>query len=261
MKDILSALAVLGFSKAEAAAYDALVRHGKMNGYQLAKYLKISRPGAYDALESLLSKGYVYLLQGSSREFAPKDPSELFARMKKDFCGTADRAAAELIRAADRSHEKLFMNIEGLAQITAKVSSLIGSAKEEVLISGDFDLRPLEAEIRAAHHRGVRIIVFSFIDPLLDGFPVEVCSPRHPDNPECMDRRIMIVADFERSLIASSQGSIEWNGTFSENTLLSKIVSEHIHHDIYLLRLRGKKGKDIIDASIKLSSLMERGKG
>lgn len=260
-EDITSSLTDLGFSRIEASSYAALVKNGKMNGYQLAKYLGISRPAAYDALESLLAKGCVYLMQSTSREFIPEDPSELFRRMKKQFCCSADSAMTALLKTADRSGEKLFINIEGLAQITAKISSMISETEKELCISGDFDLRPLAGDIAAAAEKGVRIIVFSFIDLKLDGLPVEFHSPRHQDNPACMDRRIMIVSDFAHSLIASSQGSPDWTGTFSENQLLAKIVSEHIHHDIYLLKLKEIHGENLIDKKMLLSSLMEKGTG
>ena len=46
MTDTVSVLMKLGFTKTEASAYQALVKHGKTNGYQLAKSLGIcaSRP-------------------------------------------------------------------------------------------------------------------------------------------------------------------------------------------------------------------------
>ena len=256
--ELVSSLSDLGFSRIEASAYTELIRSGKMNGYQLAKQLKVSRPCAYDALESLFAKGVVFLAQGASKEYVPEEPSALFKRMKSDFCASADSAASALMQLSDRSGERTFINIEGLPQITAKVASMINEAEKEVCISGDFSLRPLAEEIKAAAKRKVRIIVFSFIDLGIDDLPVEFYSPKHPDNPQCTDRRIMIVTDFSRSLIASSEGSPDWAGSFSENALLSKIVSEHIHHDIYLLKLREKHGDNLISRSMKLGSLMEK---
>lgn len=255
---IIASLTGLGFSRVEASAYAALVRFGKMNGYQLAKQLKVSRPCAYDALESLLSKGVVFMTQGTSKEYVAEDPSALFKRMKADFCASADSAMSSLMKLSDRSNEMTFVNIEGLQQIQAKVSSMISGARNEILISGDFSLSLFADEIKAAAKRKVRIIAFSFIDLGIDDLSVEFHSPKHPDNPECMDRRIMIVTDFQHSLIASSAGSPDWAGTFSENTLLAKIVSEHIHHDIYLLKLRQKHGDNLISKSMRLGTMMEK---
>lgn len=259
--ELAASLTGLGFSRIEASAYTELVRSGKMNGYQLARVLKVSRPSAYDALESLLSKGVVFLAQGPSKEYVPEEPSALFRRLKSDYCASADSAAAALMKLSDRSEERTFINIEGLQHITAKIASMIAGAEKEVCISGDFSLRPLAEEIKAAAKRKVRIIAFSFIDLGVDDLPLEFYSPKHPDNPECTDRRVMIVADFSRSLIASSEGSPDWAGTFSENALLAKIVSEHIHHDIYLLKLREKHGDSLITKGMKLGSLMEKSFG
>jgi hypothetical protein len=40
---------------------------------------------------------------------------------------------------------------------------------------------------------------------------------------------------------------------------MAAIVSEHIHHDIYLLKLKEKYNKDLIDEDIKINTMMESG--
>ena len=47
-------------------------------------------------------------------------------------------------------------------------------------------------------------------------------------------------------------------GTFTQNQLLANIVSEHIHNDIYLLKLKEKYSREIIDLDIVLGSLLEK---
>ena len=49
-------------------------------------------------------------------------------------------------------------------------------------------------------------------------------------------------------------------GTFTENQFLANIVSEHIHHDIYLLKLKERERKELIDEDILIDSLLDKRK-
>ena len=69
--------------------------------------------------------------------------------------------------------------------------------------------------------------------------------------------RMMLVVDFKKTLIASSEDNGQFLGTFTDNKLLASIVAEHIHHDIYLLKLKREYGKDLVDENIKLRTLLE----
>lgn len=45
----------------------------------------------------------------------------------------------------------------------------------------------------------------------------------------------------------------------SDNRLIVNLVSEHIHFDIYLQKLRKKFNRDIISKDICIGTLMEKG--
>ena len=72
------------------------------------------------------------------------------------------------------------------------------------------------------------------------------------------ENRLMLVADMETALIGTALPGEEFFGTFSRNRLLVRLVAEHIHHDIYLLRLRGKMGADPVSPDILLGTKLER---
>ena len=50
----------------------------------------------------------------------------------------------------------------------------------------------------------------------------------------------------------------EWAGTVSNNALFIKILCEHIHNDIYLLKLKERYGKEIYHSSLRLNTDFER---
>ncbi|HPO48897.1 MAG TPA: hypothetical protein PLO89_01095, partial [Spirochaetota bacterium] len=69
--------------------------------------------------------------------------------------------------------------------------------------------------------------------------------------------RMMLVSDCKRALICSGKTGEKFLGTFSDNELLASVVSEHIHHDIYLYKLEKKHKKDLIEKDITIGSLHE----
>ncbi|RKI40188.1 hypothetical protein D7V86_04315 [bacterium D16-51] len=69
----------------------------------------------------------------------------------------------------------------------------------------------------------------------------------------------MLAADNEISLIADRGGTLqEWSGTVSNNALFIKILLEHIHNDIYLLKFREQFGKEVYK-SLLLNTAFEAG--
>lgn len=68
---------------------------------------------------------------------------------------------------------------------------------------------------------------------------------------------MMLVVDFKKTLIAGREDHVEFLGTFTDNKLLASIVSEHIHNDIYILKLNKKYGQYLIDENMKLGTLLE----
>jgi hypothetical protein len=54
-------------------------------------------------------------------------------------------------------------------------------------------------------------------------------------------------------------GEDDFLGMTSDNRLMINLVTEHIHFDIYLQRLKKVHGKDLIDSSIQIGTLMEKG--
>jgi hypothetical protein len=69
----------------------------------------------------------------------------------------------------------------------------------------------------------------------------------------------MLVADMEQGLMGSLGKDRVMAGTWSSNSLLVKVLAEHIHHDIYQFRMKGKTGVDPVSPDILLGSLLEGG--
>lgn len=69
--DIAEELIQFGLSRQESNIYIALLTHGAMSGYEVAKDTNISRSNVYASLQSMLEKGLCYLEEGESTKYLP----------------------------------------------------------------------------------------------------------------------------------------------------------------------------------------------
>lgn len=257
MEEISTLLEKLNFSKTEAAVYINLLKHSRLNGYQIAKNLNMSRSSVYSALDNLYKRGVVFLLPGDSKSYKPEKPNNLINKLKKDFKRTTDLLETKLNEIEPAAPENRYLNIEGYDNIISKTKEILLTAEKEVYINTDFDLQSFAYEFVELGKRGVRIIVFSFCNLNIKALPIELYN-HNDSNCSNAPTRIMLVVDCKTTIIADrSPQRAEFIGTFTDNVLLTSIVSEHIHNDIYILKLKNKYKKNLIDENIKINTILE----
>ncbi|MDE5581286.1 MAG: hypothetical protein K2I95_07685, partial [Treponemataceae bacterium] len=157
--------------------------------------------------------------------------------------------------------------------LLATANRIIMSARKEILMNSSMPLESLYASLKEAARQKVRIILFSWqkIDTL--DLPIEFYSNFDGAN-YCSEERLFLVADLKRCVIGSNDtsafiphkntskklpaGEKDFLGMTSTNRLLVNMVTEHIHFDIYLHKLKRKR-RLIFTDDIQLHSLMERG--
>lgn len=258
MKKLIENLCSLGFTRLEAQIYFALLANGRLSGYQIAKKIGASRSSVYPALEVMLKKGYVLLLPGELQIFMPQNPQVLIGRLKSEFFESAAAAEDGLKDLYSSPREERFVNILGFDNIVSEARQLLHAAQKEVCINTDFDLHLFESEFSALAKRHVRVVVFSFAELNHDGLGVEFYTHGDPACCDEMPSRMMLAADMESALIADTQrGRGTWLGTVTNNALMVSIVCEHIHNDIYLLKLKEKYGGNLIGDDILLHTRFE----
>ena len=256
---IVQELEKLNFSKMEAKVYITLARYGELNGSQIAKLLNASRSSVYSALNNLYERGVVYSVPGERNMYRAEKPEILIEKLKNNFIKTADLLKEKMAELNTDKKERNYINIKGTQNFIEKAKELLLTAKTEVYINTCIDLQVFKEELIELGRRGVRIIVFSYNKMNIEGLPVELYS--HPIETRCdsEDIRLMLVIDMTKTLIGNTTNRTEdIIGTFTENSLLVSIVSEHIHHDIYLLKLKKKYKKELIDKDIRINSLLEK---
>lgn len=249
---IISTLSNLGFSRLEAEIYIILL-DGTMSGYQIAKKIEIARPSVYTALEHMFEKGIVQKVQDGSSEFTAQPPEIIFKKLSGEFTQNALLAEQALIKYSENRFENRLATIKGFKTILEYAKKLLTTAKKEVLINTDLDLSILQSAIKKAEENKVSVIIFSFYATNIE-LPCKVYTHnRPPKNPAT---RLMITCDETETLIANSNSSGEWIASITNNPLMIEIVTEHIHNDIYLLKLRNEYGSNIYE-NLRIGSYFE----
>ena len=256
MDKMVDSLVTLGFTATEARVYLVLVRDGTATGYQVARNLGLSRSSVYSALDGLFSAGAVFLKDGEVSEYSPKDPKILIAERRKAYLESAAELETSLADFGGRQPSTSFFNIPSMEGIQAKARELIDGADRSLYMNTDFDLPPLEESLAAAGERGVRILLFSFRDYGDLTLPLEYYHRKTVFPETCDHHRMMIVADDNRTLVAGGSGS-SYRGVFTANPLMARIVSEHIHLDIYIQKAGESFQNRINSGELLLGTLHE----
>ena len=248
VESISTSLEGLGFSKLEVSIYLILLDSGAMSPYQIAKKVDISRSSIYNALEHMLNKGMVEVIPEDTVMYVAKEPEVLLNKLELDYKKNISTAKDGLKCYLETRYEEKSAIIKGYDNIISKVKYIIDNSEKEVFINTDIELDIFEDEFKNAIERNVRIIVFSFVTSHSNISEVEIYSHERKRIPENTNSRIMIVADENLVMIAGVDNVRgNWSGTVSNNKLMKNVIREHIHNDIYMLKLRDIYGREMYE--------------
>lgn len=259
MKTLESALGRLNFTHNEAAVYLYLLEHPGRTVYQIARDLSLSRSTAYPVVAKLFSDGAVLMESSAEKDsYYAETPATLLSRIRAGVDETIGYLAQELPKTAVKPERDVYATVVGYESVVARAKELLRFSTKEVYMNTDLDIGLFQNEFEALAAAKVRVIVFSFhAQRALPGV-VELYSHGLPG---FCDSRLMLVADGKESMLANLNGARgEWTGTVSSNALFTKVVAEHIHHDIYLTRITETQGKNPFEEhpEILLGTLAER---
>lgn len=257
---IINKLEKLGLSTKEGEVYLQLVRNPYSNGSQIAKKLGYPRTSVYSILSKLQGKGCILSVpEGEVTSYVAINPQDLIFRMKKEIDDATDILGEEFKKIEIESDEKQFLNINSYEGITERIHQLLKSAEREVYINTNFtveEFSQFKEDFRLLKRKGVRVIFFSFENKSYEDLGAETYSRNLlNDGNENKTKRILLVVDMKLAIMASNNSG-EFSGTFSENKLLINLIAEHIHNDIYLMKLEDSYEGDFWEA-VKLNTMQE----
>lgn len=257
---IIKKLEKLGLSSKEGEVYLQLVRNPYSNGSQIAKKLGYPRTSIYSILSKLQGKGCILSVpEGEVTSYVAINPQDLIFRLKKEIEDATDVLGEEFKKIDIESSEKQFLNINSYDGITERIHQLLKNAESEVYINTNFNLDEFgkfKEDFKLLRRKGVRVIFFSFQNKDYEKLGAEHYSRNSlKEEDRSNTKRILLVVDMKLAIMASNYGG-EFYGTFSENKLLINLIAEHIHNDIYLMKLE-KNYEGNFWQDIKLNTMQE----
>lgn len=248
LHNLISSLEGLGVSELETKIYLALLDEGAMSPYQIAKKVDISRSSIYNALQHMVNKGMVEEVPEDTVMYLAQDPEVLIRKLEGDYKRNVNVALQGLKEYMATRYEEEYAILHNKDIILEKAKKIIRKAEDEVFINTDIDLTEFQNELIDAVNRNVRVIVFSFVKQEIICEGVEIYSHERPWNTDNTNTRLMIVADDDMALVADAcNGRGNWKGSVTNNVLMKSIIKEHIHNDIYMLKLRNIYGREIYE--------------
>ena len=234
VSELVSKLTDFGFTKTDALVYIDLLKNGRSSGYKIAKDISLSRSSVYSSIDTLYKKGFIFMSDGDTKEYEAKTPDLILNQIEKKNAENIHFLKQELTRMMQKEEKEFVYNVTGFENLIQKAKELISQAELEIYINTDINLSVLEQEICDAIERGVRIIAFSFNRIEVPHEKVEVYSRSQEPETEYPSHRFMLVTDMKLAMTFSHRA--ESVGLYSNNSLLVKMIAEHIHSDIYLTK-------------------------
>lgn len=240
---ILKELQNFGFSKIEASVYLTLVRYAGLNGSQISKLLNYNRGSVYTAINSLYEKGAIFQIAGDTNVYSAEKPDVLINNLKEKYIKEYTKSAEILKNEFSQLEDTVGVEgnqwtVKGYNNFILKAKEILFSSEEEVFIETNNSLKIFKEELSYLKNRGVRVIIITTVDELIDG---NIFVKK--DN-EVNENRISIVSDNEKAIIANGNPKGDFSGTFTENSFLIDLISNQIHYEIYLISVFDKYGKD-----------------
>ena len=242
-------MADLGFTQYEAKAYICLLQNFPATRYEISKKSGVPRSGIYDVIQRLENFGAVNAISSKPEKYVPLPPDKFVELLEnrykskiEDFYDSVSNLEVEI------ESENLW-NITGYHNMIIKAKEMINNATEQIYISTwNREIQALKNELKAAHDRGVKIVIFSFTQTVDFGY---VYSYRIKEEKlaKAWYHKIILVCDMEELLMGEAQKDFPRKVAWSRNKAIVMIALNHIILDITLFGLR--MGVDIGDAVIE----------
>ena len=153
----------LGFSRIEAQVYYILLKKSPLTGYKIAGEIGKSNSHTYLALDNLVKKGAITLLEGKRSKEYVAIPIEQYLEMKiRDTLKHKEVITEAFSDFEPREDDNQIYHFTSIEQFKLKACEIINNAQHTVLADGETaELAMIRDELAAAAARGVNIIVES----------------------------------------------------------------------------------------------------
>lgn len=234
MQALIASLEKLGLAKSEALVYIDILQNPVSNGSQITSRISLPKPSVYLALDKLYQRGIINLIPGKSKQYIAQDPVVALEQLRKDYNASIDNTLLEIKNLNYRQSYDEFIHIQGYANFSGQLLSMINNSQKELYLHGNIDLNQFRTELVNALERGVRIINCSFGTKYDYSF---LSENFHDDKLTSKSFRLLMVADYQECLMAEGALNQDYLAIYTRNMFQVGLIAENIHNAIYWLKL------------------------
>ncbi len=258
MEKAIELLKSIHFTETEATIYVHLLKNPGLTVFQISKDLHLSRTSIYSTIDQMYEKGILLLENGSKDLYFAEDPNALLNKLAKIYQKNIDDLKKTISSIDSGVNREPYLNIIGYFNILGKIRTMLYGAEKEVYMNTDMELEQFDDCFSHLERKGVDVYIFSFRDTDYKRTNVHIFTHKYKPS---LQTRMMLVIDMNSVLVANHLvDRDEWMGTITKNDLMVNIITEHIHHDIYLLRMKNKLNQSLFELypDLGISSKFER---
>ena len=157
---IIDILTEFSLTRQEASIYTALLNHGDMTGYEVAKDTGFSRSNVYAALTALVEKGAAYLVEGEATKYRPVEiktfTSNKISELKK-YAEFLEKHGPQKVIETEG-----YITIVGAKNIRNKIHEMMEKTEARLYLAApEKIIRDFEPELRALVEAKKKVVLLS----------------------------------------------------------------------------------------------------
>lgn len=212
-------------TRQEATIYLALLTHGEMTGYEVAKETGIARSNVYSALQSLVEKGALYMQEGETTKYVPQEAKTFLQNSISDLQEKAKLIEENLPRKVISTDG--YLTIVGSKNIIHKIHQILSLTKERLYVLASKEiLQNFTSDLEKLVSLSKKIVILS------DDFAIEGAI-FHKTQTE--KNQIRLISDSSYVLTGILSGNEHDTCLYSGQQNLVDVMKEALKNKIELL--------------------------
>lgn len=212
-------------TRQEATIYVSLLTHGEMTGYEVAKETGIARSNVYSALQSLVEKGALYLLEGESTKYVPVQAETFLKNTLSELENKGKIILQNLPKKIETSDG--YLTIFGAKNINHKIHEMLEQTKQRLYVFASADiLKDFSEDLQNLVSSGKKVVILS------DNFQISgaICH-----NTTTEPHQIRLITDSSYVLTGVFSGNEHDTCLYSGQQNLVNVMKEALKNKIELL--------------------------
>ncbi len=224
---LIENLISFNLTRQEATIYVALLTHGQMTGYEVAKETGVARSNVYSALQSLVEKGALYLIEGETTKYLPVEINQFL----KNCLSNLQEKALLIEKNIPKKIENQdgYITIVGSKNIESKICQMLEETQERLYVLSTSEiLKKFENQLENLVKENKKVVIIS------DEFEITgaIC---HKTTDKIEGNQIRLITDSSFVLTGILSGNQHDTCLYSGQQNLVDVMKEALKNKIELL--------------------------